>query len=159
MNNKILLTIGAIVVVIAAAIIYVVTRPAESTPVQDSATSSTQETAPQTQEPQSPEAQPGLYTDYSEEAVATTSGTKLLFFHASWCTQCRQVESSIAADGIPAGVTVFKVDYDSNQALRQQYGVTLQTTFVKIDDDGNKIDSYVAYDEPTIGAVARELLQ
>lgn len=102
---------------------------------------------------------PGVYTDYSEDAIAKTPGTKLLFFHATWCSQCRQIEASMKADGIPDNVTVFKIDYDSNQKLRQQYGVTLQTTFVKIDDRGNKVASYVAYQEPRFSSVERELLR
>ena len=31
----------------------------------------------------------------------------------------------------------------------KKFGVTLQTTFVKIDQQGNFVDKYVAYDEPT----------
>lgn len=101
----------------------------------------------------------GAYTPYDPERVASTRGTKLLFFHAPWCPQCRALEASINSDGVPEGVTIFKVDYDSNQALRQKYGVTIQTTVVKIDDEGNKVDSLVAYDDPSIEAVERELLQ
>lgn len=101
---------------------------------------------------------PGKYTDYSEKAVASASGTKLLFFHAPWCPQCREIEASIQDRGLPDNVTVFKVDYDSNQALRQKYGVTIQTTFVKIGADGSKIAGYVAYEEPQFSSVQRELL-
>jgi len=101
----------------------------------------------------------GTYTPYDPEKVASTKGTKLLFFHAPWCPQCRALEASIDENGVPEGVTIFKVDYDSNQALRQKYGVTIQTTVVKIDDEGNKLDSVVAYDDPSIETVQRELLQ
>ncbi len=100
-------------------------------------------------------AAPGQYVDYSPELVSSTPGTKLLFFHAPWCSQCNALESDIEASGLPDGVTIFKVDYDSNQDLRQEYGVTIQTTMVKVDDDGNKIDSYVAYEEPTFDNVER----
>jgi thiol-disulfide isomerase/thioredoxin len=101
---------------------------------------------------------PGEYSDYAAEKVGTANGTVLLFFHASWCPQCREIEASIERDGLPNNVTVLKVDYDSNQILRQRYGVTLQTTFVKVDASGSKIASYVAYEEPRFSAVARELL-
>jgi thiol-disulfide isomerase/thioredoxin len=100
-----------------------------------------------------------MYIDYSETALNNTEGTKILFFHAPWCPQCREIEASINEDGIPSGVTVFKVDYDSHQSLRNKYGVTLQTTFVEVDDKGNKIDSYVAYEEPRFSSVVRELLR
>ena len=82
-----------------------------------------------------------------------------MFVHAPWCPQCRSLEESIKTTVLPDNVTIFKVDYDSNQALRQQYGVTLQTTFVKVNDEGEKTDSYVAYDEPVFASVERELLR
>lgn len=104
-------------------------------------------------------AQPGQYVDYSPELVASTPGDKLLFFHASWCSQCVALEEDIEASGVPDGVTIFKVDYDSNQDLRQEYGVTIQTTMVKVDDNGEMIDSYVAYEDPTLDNVSAALLQ
>lgn len=95
---------------------------------------------------------PGAYVDYSEDALAAASGTRVLFFHAPWCPQCRALESDILAAGVPEGVTVVKVDYDSRQDLRQQYGVTIQTTVVALDGKGNGTATFVAYDEPTLTA-------
>jgi len=103
--------------------------------------------------------QPGQYVEYSPELVAETPGDKLLFFHADWCSQCVSLEGDIEASGVPDGVTIFKVDYDSNQDLRQKYGVTIQTTLVKVDDNGDEIDSYVAYEDPTFDNVSAALLQ
>ncbi|MDQ5894680.1 MAG: hypothetical protein QG596_941 [Actinomycetota bacterium] len=103
--------------------------------------------------------QPGEYVEYSPELVASTPGEKLLFFHADWCSQCQALEDDIETSGVPDGVTIFKVDYDSNQDLRQEYGVTIQTTVVKVDDNGEMIDSYVAYEDPTIDNVTSALIQ
>ena len=100
----------------------------------------------------------GVFTSYSEPAVDSTSGRKVLFFHAPWCPQCRMIEADIKKSAIPSGVTIFKVDYDSNQDLRQKYGVTLQTTFVEIDNDRKLIDKYVAYNEPTFDSVKKNLI-
>ncbi len=100
----------------------------------------------------------GKYTNYSSEAVAKTSGTKILFFYAPWCPQCRAADKSIKSSKLPNNLTIFKVDYDSNQTLRKRYDVSLQTTFVKIDDSGHKVKSFVAYGEPTFTAIKRELL-
>ncbi len=162
MNKKILLTVIGTLLLISAAIAYVLITP-ESGMIAEEMTTPTEKDKEEKEEEVSPpaqtEKQPGVYTNYTEGAVATTKGTKLLFFHAPWCPQCRQIEASIQADGIPSGVTVFKIDYDSNQKLREQYGVTIQTTFVKVDDNGNKIASYVAYQEPRFSAVERELLR
>jgi thiol-disulfide isomerase/thioredoxin len=102
--------------------------------------------------------QPGVYEEYQEGLVASTDGVKLLFFHAPWCAQCRMLEDDIKAEGVPNGVTILKVDYDSNQDLRKKYGVTLQTTFVEIDDDRNEIRKFVAYNEPTFENVKANLL-
>ncbi len=100
----------------------------------------------------------GRYTNYSEPAIDSTSGRKVLFFHAPWCPQCRMIENDIEKSAIPSGVTIFKVDYDSNQSLRQEYGVTLQTTFVEIGNDRKLINKYVAYNEPTFDSVKTNLL-
>ena len=158
MNKKLLFVAVGLILLIAAAVAYTPLIPSQGSIINEM-------TAPMSQEPEvntptePPSTTPGVYRDYSEEAVSTTTGTKLLFFHASWCPQCRSIDASIIEDGIPSGVTVFKVDYDSNQKLRQQYGVTIQTTFVKIDDAGNKLASYVAYEEPDFSSVERELLR
>lgn len=101
----------------------------------------------------------GVYIDYSETALANANGQKVLFFHAPWCPQCRSIEKGIVPGAIPSGLTIIKVDYDSNQELRRKYGVTLQTTFVRVDERLNLIDKYVAYDEPTFESVKTNFLE
>jgi thiol-disulfide isomerase/thioredoxin len=157
MNKKLLVTVIGIILLICGAIAYVTLTPrtAPSVPTSEQSTPSTRnETTPT----EAPVNKPGEYSDYTAEKVGTANGTVLLFFHASWCPQCREIEASIERDGLPSNVTVLKVDYDSSQTLRQRYGVTLQTTFVKVDASGSRIASYVAYEEPRFSAVARELL-
>ncbi len=107
----------------------------------------------------SAEATEGSYVGYSEPALDSTSGRRVLFFHAPWCPQCRMIEADIEKSTIPAGITIFKVDYDSNQALRQEYGVTLQTTFVELDENGELAAKYVAYNEPTFESLNDNLLE
>jgi thiol-disulfide isomerase/thioredoxin len=158
MDRKVVLVVIGIIVLIGGAMTYVLLSQRQGStadkviPVVPAPTTPKSPPAPQAQN------QPGAFVDYSEAAVASTMGTKLLFFHAPWCPQCRELEASIKNDGIPSGVTIFKVDYDSHQTLRQKYGVTIQTTFVKIDADGTKLASYVAYEEPQFSSVRRELL-
>lgn len=156
MSKKTIIAVVVPVVLVIAALAYA----AFSRGASDTSLPSTKPS--QAVEVNQPTAKPsqsvGVYTEYSEAKRAEAQGDILLFFHASWCPQCRAIEASIDKDGIPDGVTVLKVDYDSNQALRQKYGVTLQTTFVKVDAAGNKLASYVAYSEPTFAAVKRELL-
>lgn len=95
----------------------------------------------------------GVYVDYDESVLSATSGPKALFFHATWCPQCRALDEDLRAQGPPDGLAVFKVDYDSATDLRQRYGVTLQTTVVFIDDDGEEISKSVLYDEPSVGSL------
>ncbi len=181
MNKKIIIITAGIVVLISSAIAYVAIQPSspknqsmdenmatkKQVEATDTATPAEVEGAAESQQEvttppatnNTSTATPGQYVAYSQQSVTATKGTKLLFFHAPWCSQCRQIEATMQSDGIPSGVTVFKIDYDSNQQLRQQYGVTLQTTFVKIDDSGAKVASYVAYDEPVFASVRRELLR
>ena len=46
------------------------------------------------------------------------------------------------ADGVPAGLTVVSVDYDSATDLRKQYGVTVQHTFVQVDEAGAELAKF-----------------
>jgi len=95
----------------------------------------------------------GAYVEYSDGAIQSTPGPKALFFHASWCPQCRALDEDLKARGAPDGLTVFKVDYDGRTDLRQKYGVTLQTTVVFVDDAGELISSSVLYDEPSVDSL------
>lgn len=95
----------------------------------------------------------GAYLDYTDGIIEQTAGPKALFFHATWCPKCRQLDEELRAEGAPDGLTVFKVDYDSRTDLRQQYGVTLQTTIVFVDDAGEPISSTVLYDDPSIDSL------
>ena len=98
-------------------------------------------------------ASPGVYVDYYDGAIAETPGLKVLFFHASWCPKCRALDADIAANTIPDGMTIFKVDFDTATDLRQQYGVTLQTTIVYVGDDGDLLTKGVLFEDTTLDAL------
>ncbi|MDI3195498.1 thioredoxin domain-containing protein [Pseudarthrobacter sp. AL07] len=87
--------------------------------------------------------QAGSFTTYTPEAVSSASESEkvILFFHATWCSTCKLLASDIEANAasIPAGVKILKVDYDSETALKQNYGVTLQHTLVQVKPDGSQI--------------------
>lgn len=153
--------IGLIVVailVISGLTYLFLTGDAKAPEVTSTTTPSQTTTAPQPDTAMATSAEAGKYLPYQAQTLAQTSGTRILFFHAPWCPQCRQLENSIEAGTIPSGVTIFKVDYDSNQKLRQQYGVTIQTTLVLLDQNGNEVKKYVAYDQPNLQAVVQNLL-
>lgn len=149
----ILLTIGLVIVAGAGYLLLAGDTEEPST----TTTGNSQQTLTPTRTETTPVADSGKYLEYDAGTVASTQGKRVLFFHAPWCPQCRQLEASIKAGKIPAGVTIFKVDYDSNQKLRQQYGVTIQTTLVLLDNNGNEVKKYVAYDQPSLSAVVENL--
>lgn len=87
----------------------------------------------------------GTYIMYSGEALAMAQkGKTVLFFHASWCPNCRTADADIVKNiaTIPSGVTILKVDYDKEVALKQKYGVTHQHTFVEIDASGALVEKW-----------------
>lgn len=79
------------------------------------------------------------YNAYSESAVPTDA-PYVLFFHADWCPTCVRWEKNFLAEtDLDEDVVVFKVDYDTNQELAKQYGVTKQSTAVFIGADGTVV--------------------
>ena len=96
----------------------------------------------------------GSYEAYGPEKLShASSGKVVLFFRASWCPNCRGVDTDIRANlgKIPAGVVILDVDYDTATALKQKYGVTYQHTFVQVDASGNQITKWTA--SPTLASL------
>lgn len=85
----------------------------------------------------------GSYSVYTPEAVSSASETEnvVLFFHATWCSTCKLLARDIEANAarIPANVRILRVDFDSETALKQKYGVTLQHTLVQVRPDGTQL--------------------
>lgn len=101
----------------------------------------------------------GEYIDYSEQAIADNAGkTKVIFFHADWCPNCRSLEKNILAGSIPDDLVILKANYDTETALKQKHGVTTQTTMVQIDDDGNKVKLWVASAFDDVEAIREETI-
>lgn len=155
MKKPVIITFAVIVIaLIVAAIWFFAPKTSQYTPQSSTPESTTTPQATST----SSSTQPGKYVDYTEDIIASTKGTKILFFHAPWCPQCKALDSSIRSGKIPDGVTIIKVDYDSSQKLKQKYGVTVQTTLVSVDDAGNLIKKYVAYSTPSLEALIKNVL-
>ena len=68
----------------------------------------------------------------------------MLFFHATWCPNCKAADVDIVKklSDIPADVVIFKTDYDKEVALKKQYGITAQHTFVLVDDSGKAVKKW-----------------
>ncbi len=94
--------------------------------------------------------------DY-QATMAMHAGDKVVyFFHATWCPDCKAADAELTSmpGQIPAGVTIVKVDYDSNVALRQKYGVTMQHTYVLLDSTGGAVKKWTS---PQVGTVLADL--
>ena len=131
-----------------------------STGSEQAPADSQDETEPTDEEQTAPEPPNPRYVEWSEAAFAEhASRQRWLNFHADWCPNCRALDANIRAnlDDIPSDVVIFKVDYDDNQALRQQYGVNRQTTVVSVDGSGEKIKSFLAVNSETLAALIGEL--
>lgn len=90
----------------------------------------------------------GRYAEYSEEILnkkCSGYNKTILFFYAPWCPECRGFDKAITSGEIPAGTQILKVDYDSSSELKKKYGVTIQTTFVRVDANGEKIKTWTGY--------------
>ena len=160
MNKKVLATIGVITALIAASTLYLLLTPREAaTPIDNTATSTgsiaSSEVTPNNQITPT---QPATYINYTAEAFESEQGTKLLFFYADWCPKCRALDADIQANVASlSDLTIYKVNYDTELELRKQYGVTQQTTVVKTDKGGAKLDSFIAYDSPSLASVRENL--
>lgn len=87
----------------------------------------------------------GVYQNYNAEALSQAKDkNKVLFFYAAWCPSCRQQDANLtnSQDDIPTNLAIFKVDFDQEIKLRQKYGVTIQHTFVEIDNEGNEVQQW-----------------
>lgn len=103
-------------------------------------------------------AHPGYYGDYSPEALRAHTGKNILFFKAAWCGTCTGVDEDIIRhqESIPEEVAIYIIDYDTAQTLRQKYGVTVQHTFVQVDEAGNELKQWLG--SPTLAAILEEIV-
>jgi thiol-disulfide isomerase/thioredoxin len=119
--------------------------PASPTPEAASTAAATPAPGPATTATPAP-ATAGAWVDLAayeaDPAAFHANGDVVLFFNASWCPTCRQAVTNLDAEGVPPGLTVVSVDYDSHDSLRREYGVTVQHTFVQVDEAGQPLATF-----------------
>lgn len=89
--------------------------------------------------------QGGFIPAYNANVIGNGQ-TSILYFHASWCPVCYQMNKKLETwykDGVGV-VPIYRVDFDTETALRTKYEVTIQHTLVVVDGTGEMID-YVYY--------------
>ncbi len=96
-------------------------------------------------EPEISRVSDGMYIPYSIDSWNSSSDKiRVLFFHASWCSSCRIAERSILENyrDLSDSTVVFKIDYDTNSALKRKYGISRQHTFVIINRNGEVLKKW-----------------
>lgn len=134
---KIIWWIIGIVAVISALVVAVIMAPSN---VKDTNEESTTDTSIVTTDSETDTASvDGRYVDYSADFLSDKSyDSTIIFFYAPWCPECRGFDMVIKEGLVPKNTQILKLDYDSSQDLRKKYGVTIQTSFVRVDSSGNK---------------------
>lgn len=89
------------------------------------------------------------YVPYSKETFDTAKASgKIVYleFYAAWCPYCRAQEPKIneafatmSKDPKYDTVAGFKVNYDTEKELKQQYGITYQHSHVILDRNGSVV--------------------
>jgi thiol-disulfide isomerase/thioredoxin len=79
-------------------------------------------------------------TESAAEKLAV-KGPTIYFFAASWCPNCQATMKHLRQNvsEIPRDVTIVLVNYDTQTALKQKYGITSQHAFVQINPEGKQI--------------------
>lgn len=88
----------------------------------------------------------GRYSSYNASQVSEQGyENTILFFYAAWCPECRAFKQAINSSNIPQGVQILEVNYDTASDLKKQHNVTLQTTFVKVNSQGDQVSKWAGY--------------
>jgi thiol-disulfide isomerase/thioredoxin len=84
--------------------------------------------------------QAGQYSEFRADVIGNGQ-VAVLFFHAGWCPDCKKNNAFLTDyyGTTPPTVSTYKVDYDTAAALKQQYEIVRQDTFVLIDGTGQVI--------------------
>lgn len=88
----------------------------------------------------------GVYDAYSPDKLKLAKDHKvILFFKAEWCPSCVTADQTLNKEfaSIPKNIALLKVSYDTEFELRKKYGVTIQHTFVQVDEQGNLITKWL----------------
>jgi thiol-disulfide isomerase/thioredoxin len=88
----------------------------------------------------------GVYDVYTPEKLKLAKDHKvILFFKADWCPSCVTADQTLNKEfaSIPKNIAILKVSYDTDIELRKKYGVTIQHTFVQVDEQGNQITKWL----------------
>lgn len=101
----------------------------------------------------------GSYEAYAPEKLARAQEQNVvLFFRASWCPTCRALDADLKENRatLPSDLVILDVNYDTEAALKQKYGVTYQHTLVQVDAEGNLVKKWTG--SMNVNALAAEVI-
>ena len=136
---KYILTIGILSMILAGCS----TLPATEPTVVDPTTEVVTETSETETEETLTEGE-AMYKPYSSAEFENMTGKPFaVFFHAGWCPKCQALEANInkVLSSLPESFRVLKADFDKETELKAKYGVTMQTTFIIIDANGEAVET------------------
>ncbi len=80
------------------------------------------------------------YTTLDAVRELASRGPTVLFFAADWCPTCQSSLADFEKNQARLGpVNLVVVDYDRNPELKTRYGVTVQHTFVRVDEKAARV--------------------
>lgn len=88
-----------------------------------------------------------MYSDAAFASALADGKTVILDFHADWCPVCKSNEPKIKAafeSSSDTDLVGFVVDYDNAIELRKQFGITMQSTLIKV--EGSSVAEVIKVD-------------
>jgi uncharacterized protein (DUF849 family) len=143
--KKGLIIMSLIVIAVAAGVgSYYGYKKLRSKPVVKQETNTAEASSQETAKPNVIK-RPGEYATYDTAKLAQASdGKVILFFNAKWSKTSKMLDADFKKNvsKFPSNFTILSVDYDKSAALKKQYQVPFENTFVQVDAGGAMINKW-----------------
>lgn len=86
----------------------------------------------------------GAYHTEKSDLDLNDGKAKLLFFYATWCPKCQANQKKLISwykEGEYA-ISTYRLDYDREIALKEQFSISAQDTFILLDETGEEVDRF-----------------
>ena len=86
----------------------------------------------------------GYYDYSSDKLLFAEKGNVVLFFSATWCPSCLELEADIQNNMASIGdnLLILRVDYDNSEELKSKYSIDFQHSFVQVDASGQELNKW-----------------